>query len=274
MGGDGHTHHWWSLEKQNEISMIKFFRIIRRNLINEGNLKKYLFYALGEILLVVTGILIALQINNMNELRKENILEQSYYCELQEDVEQDIIQIHSQIQKTKDRLLAANEMLNLLQIENPPLEEVMKKNLGAISLIAYTFRPNLAAYEDLKSSGNLKILRDDKIKKRVTEYYSMLDGMIDVMDANADGTVALFYSKDDYAEIGWQNINFVRAGIDTSKVNFKKLRPNSFNKEAFRKRMTSDAIFYVGSNSRIKYLYESILPEMQKMKQLLDQKCK
>ena len=52
--------------------MLKFFRRIRRKLIDEGNLKKYLIYAIGEILLVVIGILIALQINNWNEGQKTN----------------------------------------------------------------------------------------------------------------------------------------------------------------------------------------------------------
>ena len=51
--------------------MIKFFRKIRYDLMRKGQTSKYLKYAIGEILLVVVGILIALQINNANELRKE-----------------------------------------------------------------------------------------------------------------------------------------------------------------------------------------------------------
>ena len=53
--------------------MIKFFRKIRHNLINEGKTTKYLKYAIGEIVLVVIGILIALQINNWNEQRKQKL---------------------------------------------------------------------------------------------------------------------------------------------------------------------------------------------------------
>jgi len=56
--------------------MIKFFKNIRKNLLAEGKTSKYLKYAIGEIILVVIGILIALQINNWNENRKANIEEQ------------------------------------------------------------------------------------------------------------------------------------------------------------------------------------------------------
>ena len=55
--------------------MIHLFRIMRQRLLSENKFSKYLMYAIGEIVLVVIGILIALQINNANELRKERIAE-------------------------------------------------------------------------------------------------------------------------------------------------------------------------------------------------------
>jgi hypothetical protein len=129
--------------------MFRPLRRIRQQFLTDGKFSKYMTYAIGETLLLVVGILIALQINTWNEQRKENDLEQSYYCKLQEDVKQDISQIYKQIDHTGDRLLAANEMLRLLQMDNPSIEEVLKQNLGAISLITYTFRPSLATYQDL-----------------------------------------------------------------------------------------------------------------------------
>ena len=65
--------------------MIKFFRHIRRSLINENKMGKYFKYAIGEILLVVIGILIALQINNWNEHRKSLTQERKYVSQLLED---------------------------------------------------------------------------------------------------------------------------------------------------------------------------------------------
>jgi hypothetical protein len=62
--------------------MIKFFRKIRKNLIKERKTSKYFKYALGEIVLVVIGILIALQINNWNEDRKDNSEEQKILINL------------------------------------------------------------------------------------------------------------------------------------------------------------------------------------------------
>ena len=67
--------------------MIKFFRKIRQRLLAEGNLKRYLLYAIGEILLVVIGILIALQINTWNEWRKDRIKEENILHDLAKNIE-------------------------------------------------------------------------------------------------------------------------------------------------------------------------------------------
>jgi chlorite dismutase len=67
--------------------MIKFFGKIRQNLLSEGKTGKYLKYAIGEIILVVVGILIALSISNWNESRKEKTLEKKVMDELKKSLE-------------------------------------------------------------------------------------------------------------------------------------------------------------------------------------------
>ncbi|NVK48266.1 MAG: hypothetical protein HWE09_00765 [Cyclobacteriaceae bacterium] len=260
--------------------MISFFRKIRQKLLQDlpagkaGNrITRYLAYALGEIILVVLGILIALQINTWNEFRKSKTLENDYYCKLMEDVSLDILQIQNLIEQTQIRLQASNDLLSLLQKDSLDRPLIMEKNLESISLITYTYRPSMAAYEDLKSSGNLNILRDNDIKTMIVDYYSMIDGMLDVINTNADGAVQLFYKKDNYAAIQWQDMDFVKNNLDTSKVDLKKLESFHLTNREFVEKLTSDAVYYVGANSRILFLYESILPDIIQAKNELEKKC-
>jgi hypothetical protein len=78
--------------KKINLPMIKFFRNIRQNLLNEGKTTKYFKYAIGEILLVVIGILIALNINNWNEQKKNDAKIVNALKEIQSDIQTDLIQ--------------------------------------------------------------------------------------------------------------------------------------------------------------------------------------
>ena len=88
--------------------MIKFFRKIRQNLLTENKFSKYLLYAIGEIILVVIGILIALQLNDWNDSRKQLKLENEYYCRLLEDAKLDKEQIINLLELAENRLIASN----------------------------------------------------------------------------------------------------------------------------------------------------------------------
>ena len=79
--------------------MLKFFKRIRRKLIDGGNLKRYLVYAIGEILLVMAGILLALQVNNWNEKRKDKIVEKQILEGIHGDLLQDTIDINYNIRR-------------------------------------------------------------------------------------------------------------------------------------------------------------------------------
>ncbi|WP_411896254.1 DUF6090 family protein [Winogradskyella sp. A2] len=81
--------------------MIKFFRKIRQKLLSENKFSKYLIYAIGEIVLVVIGILIALSINNWNEERKANLREQSLYQNILTDLENEDVRLNSALGQYK-----------------------------------------------------------------------------------------------------------------------------------------------------------------------------
>ena len=74
----------------NQKLMMKFFIKVRQKLLSDNKFRKYLVYAIGEILLVVIGILIALQVNNWNEYNKERILEIEILEEIRENLLKDL----------------------------------------------------------------------------------------------------------------------------------------------------------------------------------------
>ncbi|WP_349350957.1 DUF6090 family protein [Flagellimonas sp. MMG031] len=93
--------------------MFALFRRIRKQLVSEGNLGKYLKYAIGEIILVVIGILIALQVNNWNENRKSRSFEQEMLAQIRENLEvdkMDLKKVHRNLKKPFRRLLKSWNM--------------------------------------------------------------------------------------------------------------------------------------------------------------------
>jgi hypothetical protein len=254
--------------------MIKFFRKIRQNLINTGKITKYLAYAIGEIILVVIGIFIALQLNNINEERKKRVLEADYYCKLLEDLNQDVIEIKNQIDINEFRIKNSNKFIGLLQKPKFTQKEVMDAMLGAVSKSTYIFKPSMAAFEDLKSSGNLGLLKDLKIKNKLLSYYTFLDGLIDVIDINSDKTLESFFNYErDFNQIGWQYLPFVQKDIDTTIIDTKALIPVNYPSQELKTKLLSEAMMYLGTSSRKKDLYITMEKEIHKMQAILSKKC-
>ena len=254
--------------------MLQIFRRIRKTLFKTGKLRQYLAYAIGEIILVVIGILLAVQINTWNNHRKERALEHVYYQKLLEDVRQDSATVKKEIFESDQRIQHANTLLALLQQPTPDNAEVMAAILGAISKTTYAFKPSKAAFDDIKSSGNLPIITDLKLKNQLINYYAIVDGYTDVLDVNSDAAVNIFYNPaDDLAALGWQYLDYVKKEIDTTRVDFDKIYSGTFPTEEVRKKLTSDAIAYLTTSARKKFLYNEMYAEVDKMRLALLQKC-
>ena len=95
--------------------MIKYFRRIRQRLVAENKFNKYLLYALGEIVLVVIGILIALQINNWKQLNMENKLENKYLRNIIVELKQDSLSFTNIHLKLDRQARTKSSFLNIVK---------------------------------------------------------------------------------------------------------------------------------------------------------------
>ncbi|MDO1501169.1 DUF6090 family protein [Winogradskyella maritima] len=148
--------------------MIKFFRKIRYNLMEQNKTGRYIKYAIGEIILVVIGILIALQINNWNEGRKARASEINYLKNLKAD-------LSSEIENTKNfadyRYAKAKSASLLLNSEAPnSIEDVENyTNTYEQVFIWHVYVPNNNTFKELLSSGNLSLIKNEAIKNKLLE---------------------------------------------------------------------------------------------------------
>ena len=148
--------------------MIKFFRHIRQNLIMENKTSKYFKYAIGEIILVVFGILIALQINNWNEDRKNRIEETALLEQLQSEFQSNLVQLDQKISIRKDMIKSSLILLDYIDNPFKRNNDTIAKHIGFTTL-APTFDPIV---NDLNSSGNIQLLSSNKLKELLSVWTS------------------------------------------------------------------------------------------------------
>ena len=155
--------------------MIKFFRKIRQKMLTENKFSNYLLYAFGEILLVVIGILIALQINNWNEINKNKSTESEYLKELLEDFELNLQKSQQVTTRIEDVLPQLTGLLEQSALEQPTISVDSMNNAFKLlnSMPAYSSTDR--AYNNLIGSGDFKLITNSEIKTEIADYYKALD---------------------------------------------------------------------------------------------------
>ncbi|MDP3313956.1 DUF6090 family protein [Lutibacter sp.] len=152
--------------------MIKFFRHIRKNLLNEGKTNKYFKYAIGEIALVVIGILIALSINNWNEDRKDHLRMRTNIKSIAEDIQADTVLLQSTIALLKQEMEAGRNIIPVMESKNRLIQDSLKFIMDFNSMTTTPIINKTAkTWDFLNSSGNLSEFPDPKLLKMLQEYY-------------------------------------------------------------------------------------------------------
>jgi len=148
--------------------MIKFFRKIRQRLLSENKFSKYLIYAIGEIILVVIGILIALQINNWNEDAKAKTQEQSILKGLLDDFKFNRDKFNDYIEFYPEIRSHLGKNLRSFGLSESEISDEIKEN--TIRTFNKEIEFTQGTLNALFSSNKLELLHNDSLKKKLIAY--------------------------------------------------------------------------------------------------------
>lgn len=148
--------------------MIQFFRKIRRVLLNENKFTKYLLYAIGEIFLVVIGILLALQINNWNEKQKKIKLAKEYLIEISNDLKNDTTNFNASIKMIEETIAIKTWGLKKENFNNASIDTLN----SLINITTFALKMSNQTFEKMKNEDifGLSVFKD--IFSEINNYYT------------------------------------------------------------------------------------------------------
>ena len=150
---------------------MKFFRPFRQN--SKGNFD-YIKYALGEVILVVLGILIALQVNNFNEKTIEKRAMKDYFQKISFNINADIKESERLLKFRLDHIVACNKVSKAL-IENNFSDQLLIQKAIFEMIIEVQLNYNKDAFESLKNSGYLRYLNNKELEELLNDYYNQIN---------------------------------------------------------------------------------------------------
>ena len=163
--------------------MFRFFRNIRQQLLNENKTLRYLKYAVGEFLLIVAGILAALQIQTWNEGRKLEQDRLELIENLKVDFRTSIKRLDETLLSAQSRLDNSRKFLLFAAGEENDLSIEEAKSLAQSAYLVLKFRPALSSYESAKSNGSIALIKDSKLIEAFLDFdkfYQALQGIDEI----------------------------------------------------------------------------------------------
>lgn len=230
--------------------MIKFFRHIRKSLIDTNQMGKYFKYAFGEILLVVIGILIALQVNNWNNEKNNRKKESLLLKQIHRDFKSNKEQLDSIVIINKKKQKALTIFLDeLLAKPDSSAIDTLLKYAGEIYAIK-TFNPSNGAVQALISSSSFELIQDEVLR----------DLLISWQDVYKD------YSEEEQLERTYQIQNFTpymrkhfNALKPYSKKNLEVIKTVEFQNTFIDKRLLCNFVLEAIEEEEITYYLEEII---------------
>lgn len=205
--------------------MIPFFRKIRKKMADDNRPLKYLRYAIGEIVLVVIGILIALQINTWNNEQIEKRQEQTVLIGIHETFTNNLENLNFIIDISMDSFDSSKTLMTLL---GPDASDYTNDQVDSLinHMINYsTYDPSTGTLDNIINSGKLNIIQNEFLKENISNWSGLLNDVkkdIDIAN-NHSFNVLMIYLND---KINLKNIAVPARIIDATQLNIEE--PSNF----------------------------------------------
>lgn len=167
--------------------MIRFFRKIRQRLLTEnpptgqaGRYSKYLIYAIGEVALVMIGILLALQVNNWNNGYIERKEEKQLLTQLRTEYFLNLAQLDDKLLLRQNLITCGEKILDLVSLPKPKINPDSLNRLLSKTLIAPTFEASLGVTNEILYSGKLYLIENDELRNMISGWSGVIDEATEV----------------------------------------------------------------------------------------------
>lgn len=233
--------------------MIKIFRNIRKNLLVEGKITKYFKYAIGEIFLVVLGILLALSINTWNEERKEKAVARNLLKNIRYDLVADTIKYSRDLQSIPKLVDNAKSLLNRTFSDTTSANALFYK----MPYSAYNYKVKNQSYQKVINAGITDFFEFNEIFDDINTYYTIDSNGYNVITKwDSDGSIddgklwmAMGFEVDVFSdnnfykenEIEYAQLEFTRKAVLLEQLNSPNLR-NSIKMNLYRKMRINETV--------------------------------
>jgi len=244
--------------------MIKFFRKIRQNMIKESKVSKYLIYAIGEIVLVVIGILIALQINNWNEERKSANMGKEYIGLIYNDLKTDINVLKEIISRLDEQLIATENILTIFESQNHFISDTSAfTNDWSRSSWPLTVDRSQNTFSELKTSGQSVLINDKALVDNLNKFYNKYDFYIQNYNE---------YPKSVRLEKRIINMKSGRL-YDFKTYLLKNIQTRNYIQDALENQSTSDVLLGIYKSSHYnKIFFNELLVDAQNILESVEER--
>jgi hypothetical protein len=197
--------------------MIKFFKKIRQNVLSEGKTGKYFKYAIGEIFLVVIGILIALSINNWSENRKSDIALNVLINNLHDEFNMNLQELNNDLARLNKKIGSSESILSLTGTKVSDDSEFKIDSLLFYAITNPTWNPSTYILNDIKNSGKLSLIKNSKLKQLLFQWERLYE---DILEWQNSLTISNQFT-----------INFIK--LNGSLINIDHYQKNTVNRSKF-----------------------------------------